>query len=119
MKKRILIVEDDVVFCKMLGTFLSKNAYQVEDVQGGVEALNILKKESFDILLVDYKLPDFDGVELIDRIQSIESDKKCILMSRMRRDEISGKIDDITILGFLQKPFSPSLLMELLQKIRD
>lgn len=65
---KILIIEDDPEINKMVQTLLRKNQYEVVSAFSGTEALLILEKESFDLILLDLMLPGLSGEELLPRI---------------------------------------------------
>ena len=62
---KILIVEDDVAFCQMLETFLTKKGYEVNASHTGNDALAKIKSNNYDIVLTDVRLPDRDGNEIL------------------------------------------------------
>jgi DNA-binding LytR/AlgR family response regulator len=59
-KTRILIIDDDVMTCKSLSLIFQKKGYETESATTGKEALEITKKNSFNIALLDLKLPDME-----------------------------------------------------------
>ena len=60
---KILIVEDDVPFGTMLKTFLSKRGYEAELCFSGNDALKLISKSEFNLVLTDVRLPDNDGLD--------------------------------------------------------
>ena len=64
----ILIVEDDIAFCNMLQTFLSKKGYEVTAVFTYSEAQKAISKSTFDIILTDVRLPENEGTELLSEV---------------------------------------------------
>jgi DNA-binding response OmpR family regulator len=66
--KRILIVEDDQEINKMVQTLLRKNQYEVASAFSGTEALLLLERDSFDLILLDLMLPGLSGEEVLTRI---------------------------------------------------
>ncbi len=65
----ILIIDDDKDICLTLSNFLSKNGYQVEVAHKGEEGLQILRNHNFDLILCDYRLPDYTGLEVLQKIK--------------------------------------------------
>ncbi|WP_406542164.1 response regulator transcription factor [Clostridium ljungdahlii] len=65
---KILIVEDDPKINKMVQTLLKKNEYEVVAAFSGTEALLLLEKESFDLILLDLMLPGLSGEEILVKI---------------------------------------------------
>jgi CheY-like chemotaxis protein len=67
-RKQVLIVDDDEDFLAIMTRWL-KNAYDVEGLQSGEEALDYLVVEQPDLVLLDYEMPEMDGYEVMERIQ--------------------------------------------------
>lgn len=65
----ILIIDDDKDICLTLSKFLSKNGYQVEVAHKGEDGLQILRNHNFDLILCDYRLPDYTGLEVLQKIK--------------------------------------------------
>lgn len=79
--KRILIIDDDPVFRLMLETFLKKNNFNTVSVGTAYETLKVLKKEIFDLVLIDLRLPDKDGIELLKEIKKEHLSVPLLLMT--------------------------------------
>ncbi|MCC5930615.1 MAG: response regulator [Cyclobacteriaceae bacterium] len=116
MTKKILIIEDDLVFCKLLGRFLEKIEYQTTDTQLGNKGIELATQNSFDFAVVDYRLPDINGTEVIQKINKISPNTVCILMSRYSDQEMSEEARKNGAKGFLTKPFKPSELLKFLNE---
>ena len=69
MQERILVVDDDNGMRETLEAVLSSDGYQLGVAAGGAEALQILKRDEFDIILLDLKMPGYDGLELLTQIR--------------------------------------------------
>ena len=65
---KILIVDDEAMIRKVLKKYLSEKGYFIETVNDGLEALEILEKESFDLVLTDLKMPQMSGNELLESL---------------------------------------------------
>jgi two-component system phosphate regulon response regulator PhoB len=68
MQYSILIIDDEVAILQMLGSYLDKK-YTVKKAINGKTALNFIKKQTPDLILIDWMLPDISGVEIIDKIK--------------------------------------------------
>ena len=78
---RILIVDDNESLAESLSIGLERLGYTVETAQDGIEALERLKKNTYDVLLTDIKMPEMDGISLAKRVMEEESDMKIVMMS--------------------------------------
>ncbi len=115
MTHKILIAEDDVVFCKLLTRFLSKNDYQVMDAQNGTDALELMELNGFSLAILDYQLPDMNGIEILKKIKVKNSNTKVILITRYDDGEIAKEAEDAGVDAFVSKPMNPEELLKLIQ----
>ena len=69
LPKHILVIDDDPVFRIMLETFLIKNHYSCISVDSAAKTMKVLKKEVFDLILLDLRLPDKNGLDLLKEIK--------------------------------------------------
>ena len=69
--KNILIVEDDEAISNLIKINLNMVGYESQQVFDGLEAFNLLKKEAFDLILMDIMLPGMDGFELMKRMRNL------------------------------------------------
>ncbi len=81
LMKKVLIIDDDPTFLMMLKNFLEKKGFLARGGISANDALNILKKERFDIILLDFKLPDKNGIDLLKDIKEINLDVPVLLMT--------------------------------------
>jgi signal transduction histidine kinase len=78
---KILIVDDDKNICKTFVVILNTWGYEAKSVLTGSEAIKIIKQELFNIVLLDIKLPDMKGIDLINPIKKINSEIEIILIT--------------------------------------
>jgi len=117
MIKNILIVEDDVVFCKLLTRFLSKNSFETQDAQSAKEAFNLLKERSFDLAILDYRLPDDNGLSILKEIKDNHKVSKVILITRYGDQEVANKAIDLGADAYVSKPINPDELLSVIQSL--
>lgn len=111
----VLIVEDDVPFCKMLETFLGKKGFQVVTAFSGEEALNKISDGSFDIVLADVRLPEKDGTTVLKEVKAKHTDVQVILMTGYA--EVNLAVDAIKMGAFdyISKPVNPEKMLQTIQ----
>ena len=68
MNQSILVVDDDAEVRKTLSSILLEEGYLVETAENGKQALRIYEKSRFEVALIDIKLPDMEGTELLHRL---------------------------------------------------
>jgi DNA-binding NtrC family response regulator len=114
-KKRILVVDDDVNILRVFRGILEKEGYTVETAETGKDVLKKIKKAKFDVCIVDVKLPDMDGTELL---LNIPNDPKSIksIVTGFSTHEVGKKAADYGADDFLVKPVKPE---ELIATVRE
>ncbi len=111
---KILIVEDEEKIARFIELELCHEDYETEKAGDGVEALEILEKESFDLVILDIMLPSLSGIEVLRRLRR-DSDVPVILLTA--RDSVTDKVMglDMGANDYITKPFA---IEELLARIR-
>jgi CheY-like chemotaxis protein len=71
--RSILVVDDEQSIQRLLGSILELDGHQVETARNGVEALDLLGRRQYDVVITDIKMPDMDGRELYDRLTKLNS----------------------------------------------
>jgi DNA-binding NtrC family response regulator len=79
--KKILLVDDEVAFTASLGKVLSRRGFEVETASDGLTALARIVKESFDIIVLDVKMPGMDGIQVLAEIKRLALDLRVILLT--------------------------------------
>ena len=112
---KILIVEDDVAFCQMLETFLTKKGYEVNASHTGNDALAKIKSNNYDIVLTDVRLPDRDGNEILQILKEEHPGTKVILMTGYA--EVNLAVDAIKTGAFdyISKPINPEKMLQVVK----
>lgn len=120
MTMRILLLEDDVEVREFIATCLKGWGHEVVMVDNGMTAWEEAANGSrFDLLIADWGVPGFSGVELVDMLRRVEQGKRLpILMisGRAQSEQIAEAIR-VGVDGYLLKPFSPSTLRQKLQAL--
>jgi two-component system, OmpR family, phosphate regulon response regulator PhoB len=114
----LLMVEDDAAIREMLQTFLDSKGYRVNQAESGEAALEQLAESTPDLLLLDWMLPDLDGIEIIRRVRQREhlSDLPIIMLTAKAEEIDKVKGLDIGADDYMTKPVS---LKELDARIRS
>lgn len=104
---KILLIEDDVPFCKLLEKFLVKNNYTLTTSYTAAEARNAIKNETFDLILTDLRLPDSDGIELMAEFKILLPEAPVILMTGYSDVITAVKAIKNGAADYISKPFNP------------
>ncbi|MFB9077653.1 sigma-54-dependent transcriptional regulator [Flavobacterium procerum] len=105
--QKILLIEDDIAFCKLLEKFLVKKAYDVTVAFSAAEARTAVKKESFDLILTDLRLPDSDGIGLMSEFKNEYPHIPVILMTGYSDVNTAVKAIKNGAADYISKPFNP------------
>ena len=104
---KILLIEDDIAFCKLLEKFLIKKAYEVTTTFSATEAREAVKNESFDLILTDLRLPDSDGIGLMSEFKNSHPHIPVILMTGYSDVNTAVKAIKNGAADYISKPFNP------------
>lgn len=115
-KGSILIVDDDKSILRVFARILQKQGYETDVAETGEEALRKISSRPFDLALIDVKLPDVDGVELLKRINTINSNMKKIIITGFASIENGIKALDNGSDAYLVKPVKPEELIRIIKE---
>ena len=113
---RILIVEDDITFSLMLQKWLTKHKFSVTCVSSIADAKQNIKKNSYHLILSDMRLPDSEGVDLLEWINRMDSQIPLIIMTSYADIQSAVRAMKLGALDYIAKPFHPE---DLLKKIDE
>ncbi len=101
----------------MLTSILEDKGYSVEAVENGKKAINICKKVSFDVALIDVILPDVKGTDLLPTLQEIQPKMVKIIITGYPSIENAAKSVNEKADGYIIKPFDPEKLLEMIERL--
>ena len=119
---KILLVEDDEVFHAVIAPALRKQGHEVTSALSGDEALEKIKTEKFELILVDILMPSKDGIDTIQEIRDTNVDVKIIAISAGGKVGHSSFLELAQTVGAnacLEKPFTPPVLFEKIQEVMN
>jgi DNA-binding NtrC family response regulator len=114
---KILVVDDDAIVIKSCKRILEAEGLEVSTVPGADEALEMIKKYEFDLLLIDVKMPKHDGVFLMREIKKVIPDMPIIVMSGYPTPETISDVLKLGATQFIPKPFRPDELIKTLRPV--
>ena len=117
---RILVVDDNPSARDYLSKTVLSLGAQCDVVTNGSEALAILDKYRYDVVLMDWKMPDMDGIETARVIRTRFGEKnapKIIIVTAYGREDVIKNIQEANLEGLLIKPISPSTLLDTLLQV--
>lgn len=122
MKKSILIVEDEIRIRFLIKDYLLKEDYNVFEAENGIEALDVLKNNKLDLIVLDIMMPKMDGLTCLSKIRE-HSTIPVILLTAKGQEEDKLQGYEVGADDYMTKPFSPKVLVAkikaLLKRTRD
>jgi len=116
-KAKLLIAEDEKTQRDLLEGFLKKEGFSVEAVANGREALQMLEGNFFDLALIDYKMPELDGLQTLREIRKLYPDFPVVMMTAYGTVETAVASMKEGALDYLTKPIDLDELLLMLQKV--
>jgi DNA-binding response OmpR family regulator len=111
---RVLLVDDDEAMLTSMRAILEDH-FEVETCSAPLPALRLTEAERFDVICVDWKMPNMDGIEFFQALEKLHPDAmpSCILITAHTSELLEQvSMESRKILGMLRKPFSPNDLIE-------
>ena len=117
--KRILLAEDEEVLRMLVVDTLEDEDYIIDEAADGGEAMELFQNHSYDLVILDYMMPVYTGLEVIKQIRNTETEKrsKILMLSAKNQTYEQEQILQTGADYFMAKPFSPMKLLELVEDI--
>jgi two-component system, OmpR family, alkaline phosphatase synthesis response regulator PhoP len=119
MAKKILVVDDERHIVRLVEVNLSRAGYEVETAYDGVEALEKVKENDLDMIVLDVMMPRMDGFEVLKRLQadSDTQDIPVIMLTAKAQDADIFRGWSSGVSSYLTKPFNPRELLTFVERI--
>ncbi|OEK08755.1 sigma-54-dependent Fis family transcriptional regulator [Flavivirga aquatica] len=112
--KYILLVEDDVTFSKMLKQFLERHGYAVDLSYDIHKASELLKKQTYDLVFTDLRLPDGNGITFLKQIKNNKQPIPVVLMTSYAEVSTAVQAMKQGAFDYISKPFNPDEVLEVI-----
>ncbi len=112
---KVLIIDDDQSILSILSKILNKNGFIVETAETGQEAIEKLRTKTYSAALIDVKLQDMNGLDLLNRIQDIAPTMVKIVLTGYPSDLDRAKAIERGAHYYLAKPVSPEKLVKIIR----
>lgn len=119
MHHRVLTVDDEIINNKVIARIMSDEpAYEIVSVCSGKDALRALARQSYDLILLDVKMPEMDGFETLKAIRE-QYDTPVVLMTADKDLETAAAFADLGCDDYITKPFLPLLIKEVIHNMTE
>ena len=119
MAIKILWVDDEVELLKSHALFLEKKGYTTTQINNATDAIELLKDENFNALLLDENMPGISGLEAIQKVKEIRPNLPIIMVTKNEEEHIMEEAIGSHIADYLIKPVNPNQILLSLKKILD
>ncbi len=109
--KKILVCDDNVEFLRTIGDMLKIRGYEPIIAKTGGQALDKVKNLSPDLVLLDYRLPDQDGIEVLRQLKGLDHDLPIIIMTGYGHEKLAAEVIKLGAMDYLAKPFKSGELL--------
>lgn len=113
----ILLIEDDLTFSRILKGFLSKNNYTIVTAPSGQSGVQAFKEKKFDLVLLDYRLPDTTGIEVLIELKSADPHIPVLIMTSFSDIKTAVKAIKAGAMEYITKPINPDELLLMIQTV--
>ncbi|WP_271629019.1 response regulator transcription factor [Caldicellulosiruptor sp. DIB 104C] len=120
--RKVLIVDDEKLIRKGIRTILERNFNDLDEIKeasNGKEALDILFSEKIDILILDIRLPQIDGISVLKKIQNLQRKPKVVIISGYDEFSYAKECMQYGAKGYILKPIDKKELIEIVEKVKE
>ncbi|MBI5183014.1 MAG: sigma-54-dependent Fis family transcriptional regulator [Nitrospinae bacterium] len=116
MMDKILVVDDEKGMREFLSIMLKKEGYEVISAEGGGEAIDLIKDDSFDLVITDIKMPRLDGLTVLNAIKEIEPHTPVIMITAFAATETAVEAMKKGAYDYITKPFKIDEIRLIIKK---
>jgi DNA-binding NtrC family response regulator len=113
---KVLVIDDEDIVLTSCHRALTPVGYEVRMAKRGMDGLKMLRNEPFDIVLVDIKMPDMDGIEVLRRIKEEWPDMPVVIITGFSTIDAAVFTIKLGAYDYIEKPFSPERIVSTIKK---
>lgn len=116
--RAVLVVEDDPEINELVGAYVQIAGFDYHRALNGAQAVAKARETHLSLIVLDIMLPDFDGFEVVRRLQSESSTRSIpiVMLTALDRDEYRQRGKSAGAVDYLTKPFDPERLLESIKE---
>jgi DNA-binding NtrC family response regulator len=115
--KKILVIDDEPGIRGLLATILERKGYAVLLADGGRKGLDLFRRERPDLIVLDLKMPDIDGIAVLKDIHAIAADTPVVILTGAGNEQMEQQARELGAAEFIEKEFSLHRLGESLRRL--
>lgn len=116
-ERSILLIDDDANIRRTLALILQRAGYQVSTARQACEAISYLETHHVDLVFLDLKMPDVDGMSLLPKIHFLYAKMPVLVLTAQPTPEAEAEARQLGAVSYLTKPVDPESLLKTVQEI--
>lgn len=116
MGRKLLLVDDEEKMIKYLSRRLEIRGYEVSTASSGEAAVALVKESEFDVVLLDFLMPDMNGLETLKEIKKIRPDIAVIMISAYSSGKTEEEGKALGLFDFVMKPFDLNNIVDTIER---
>ena len=114
---KILVIDDDRMNCDLLQAVLTRQGYQVISSTSGVEGLNLFRKHTPRITILDLRMPEMDGLTVLKEIRAVDPHAPVIILGGGATEVQENQARSLRVTDFIRKGLSLDVLVECVNRV--
>jgi heterodisulfide reductase subunit A2 len=114
--KPVLVVDDEAIVRESIRDWLKDSGYQVSVAESGEEALKLIEKQNFGVMILDLRLPGMDGIAVLKKVKVLKPNIKTIVITAYPTTLTQEEASKLGAIDYLVKPVFPDKLEELIRE---
>ncbi len=117
MSKKVLIIDDDLDLCTLLGRFLSKNGFEIDMAHSGAKGIAKFSEKKFDAVICDYRLGDMEGIKVLTAVRQANPAVKVVMITGYSDIKTAVEVIKLGAFDYIVKPLIPDEVLSVLNKV--
>lgn len=115
-QNKVLVVDDEPHVCDILKKILEEENYTIFTATSGVRALNVLKKESIDLILLDVQMPHMGGIEFLQKVRQSDKNVAVIILTAHATLGTAREAMELGAYDYITKPFDARFVISMVKE---
>ncbi len=116
MRKKILIIDDDLDLCTLLGRYLTKNGFDIDMAHSGAKGIAKFLEQKFDMVICDYRLGDMEGIKVLTALRKENPAVKVLMITGYSDIKTAVEVIKLGAFDYIVKPLIPDEVLSVLNK---
>ncbi|MCS7250038.1 MAG: bifunctional response regulator/alkaline phosphatase family protein [candidate division WOR-3 bacterium] len=116
---KILWIDDEIELLKPFIYFLKEKGYEVKEVSNGVDGLNKIKEENFDLVFLDEMMPGIDGLEVAKKIKNYDPNISVVMVTKVSEETFIDEAYANLVDDFILKPLNPMQILAVIKRLLE